>query len=149
MYDLVIRKAIYKDIPVILELLYYLGRPKSQNNLDSQSFANMIKQYIENSDKEILVALYCDIVIGMVSMMYLTRLNHKTPELYIPELIVSQYNQKQGVGNRLISECISIAYEKNCHRIRLESGYDRIDAHSFYTNIGFMDNAKSFVLKLI
>ena len=67
MYDLVIRKAIYKDIPVILELLYYLGRPKSQNNLDSQSFANMIKQYIENSDKDILVALYCDTVIGMVS----------------------------------------------------------------------------------
>ena len=149
MYDIIIRKAAYGDIQEILELLYYLGRPKPQNNSDTHSFDNMIKQYVLDLDKDIIVAIINEVVIGMTSMMFLPRLNHFTPEMYISELVVSQKYQRQRVGENLISECVSIAREKNCHRMRLESGYDRVDAHSFYTHLGFVDNAKSFMLKLL
>ncbi len=143
--DVIIKTALDQDVLDILELLYELGRPRPQH----EDFESIVRKYIADADKEILVVLYQDKIIAMASIIYLPRLNYTTLELYIPELIISGNYQSKGIGRKLVSVIIGMAKKRNCHRIRLESGYDRIDAHSFYTNIGFMDNAKSFVLKLI
>ena len=108
----------------------------------------MIKKYIADSDKEILVALYCERIVGMASMMYLSRLNHTTPEMYIPEMIVSSGYQNQGIGKKLMSQIVSLAKKRDCHRIRLESGNKRTGAHQFYKNLRFVNNSMSFAYDL-
>ncbi len=147
--DTTIRKATYDDIDYILELLYDLGRLHPQNDSDAHGFADMVKQYVADTDKEILVAKIGNDIVGMTSMMFLPRLNRLTPEMYIPELIVLPKYQRHGIGNKLMSECVNMAHEKKCHRMRLESGYARTAAHQFYTHLGFVDNARSFVLELV
>ena len=143
-----VRKATDKDIPVILDLLYKLGRPKAKNDFETEIFEKQIKQYISNSDKQILVAELDSKIVGMVSLMFVSRLNRDKLELYIPELIVSEENRGKGFGNKLIEECIKIAKEKKCHRIKLESGNQRIDAHQFYKKLGFIQHALSFSLDI-
>ncbi len=144
-----IRTASSKDIPIILRLLYNLGRPKPQKDSDVDTYRKLVKKHIEDSDKKILLAEINDIeIVGMVSMVFLSRLNRINFEMYIPELIVLEKYQKRGIGKNLIDSCIVIAKEKNCHRIRLESGNQRKESHQFYEHLGFVQSSISFTKNL-
>lgn len=149
MQNITIREASDVDIPILLGLLYELGRPEPQTDSDVDSFRKLVKQYISDSDKIILVAVLDDVeIIGMLSIVFMTRLNQKTLELYIPELIVREKYQNSGIGSKLINSCIEIGKKKNCHRIRLESGNQRTSSHQFYRHLGFSQPAQSFTKKL-
>ena len=149
MANITIKEASENDIPIILGLLYELGRPKPQKDSEVNLFRKLTKKYIKDSDKQILIAFLDDTKIaGMVSMMFLPRLNRDTFEMYIPELVVIKEYHNQGIGRLLINSCIALAKEKNCHRIRLESGNQRKESHNFYKHLGFEQYALSFMLNL-
>ncbi|MGY5148850.1 MAG: GNAT family N-acetyltransferase [Candidatus Nitrosopumilus sp. bin_68KS] len=144
-----VREASIKDIPIILGLLYELGRPKPQKDSDVDSFRKLVKKHIDDDDKKILLVQLNDTeIIAMVSMIFMQRLNQNSLELYIPELIVREKFQHKGVGKKLINYCISIGKEKKCHRIRLESGNQRNESHQFYKKLGFDQSGLSFTLSL-
>ena len=144
-----VREASDKDIPIILGLLYDLGRPKPQKDSDSDTFRKLITKYLTDSDKQILVVVLDDVkIIGMASMVFLPRLNRTTLEMYIPELVVLEKYHNQGIGKKLINSCIVLAKEKKCHRIRLESGNQRKESHQFYKHLGFEQSALSFTKNL-
>ena len=144
-----IREASDKDIPIILGLLYDLGRSKPQKDSDVDTFRKLITKYLTDSDKQILVVVLDDVkIIGMVSMVFLPRLNRTTLEMYIPELVVLEKYHNQGIGKKLINSCIALAKEKKCHRIRLESGNQRKESHQFYKHLGFEQSALSFTKNL-
>jgi len=149
MDDVIIREASDEDIPIILGLLYDLGRPKPQKDSDVEIFRKLITNYLLDSDKQIIVAVIDDVkIIGMASMIFLPRLNRSTLETYIPELIVLEKYQNQGIGKKLINFCITKAKEKKCHRIRLESGNQRKESHQFYEHMMFESSALSFTKNL-
>ena len=144
-----IREASDKDIPIILGLLYDLGRSKPQKDSDVDTFRKLITKYLTDSDKQILVEVLDDVkIIGMASMVFLPRLNRTTLEMYIPELVVLEKYHNQGIGKKLINSCIVLAKEKKCHRIRLESGNQRKESHQFYKHLGFEQSALSFTKNL-
>ena len=145
MDNVAVRDASEKDIPKILRLLYELGRPKADKDSDVDMFRSLVTKYIKDQDKIILVVQLDNMeIVGMVSMMYLQRLNQTTLEMYVPELVVLEQYQNCGIGKKLIEHCITLAKEKNCHRIRLESGNQRKNTHKFYKNLGFEQYAYSF-----
>ncbi|WP_299292016.1 GNAT family N-acetyltransferase [Nitrosopumilus sp.] len=149
MENITVREASDVDIPILLGLLYELGRPEPQIDSDVDSFRKLVKQYISDSDKKTLVAVLDDVeIVGMVSIVFMTRLNQKTLELYIPELVVREKYQNSGIGSKLIDSCIEIGKKKDCHRIRLESGNQRTQSHQFYKHLGFSQYAQSFTKKL-
>ena len=149
MENITIRESISDDIPSLLELLYELGRPKPQKDNELEDFTQLLKNYIDDNDKKILVAKIDDSkIVGLISMVFLSRLNQNTLELYIPELIVSENYQSQGIGKKLINFSIKIGKEKKCHRIRLESGNQRIESHKFYKHLGFEDSSIFFTKNL-
>ena len=144
-----IRTASEKDIPILLDLLYDLGRPKPHKDSDIGSYRKLTKKYILDPDKEMLVAELDNMkIVGMISLMYLSRLNHDTLEMYIPELIVLEKYQKQGIGKKLLDSCVDIGMKKKCHRIRLESGNHRKESHQFYMHLGFEQSSLSFTKNL-
>jgi len=149
MENLNIRESIYDDIPLLLELLYELGRPKPQNENEIESFTKLLKNYIDDNDKKILVAEINDSkIIGLISLVFLSRLNQKTFELYVPELIISQQYHNQGIGKKLLNSSIELGKEKKCHRIRLESGNQRTESHKFYEHLGFENSSMFFTKNL-
>jgi ribosomal protein S18 acetylase RimI-like enzyme len=149
MVNVIIREASDKDIPIILGLLYDLGRPKPQKDSDVEAFRKLVKKYVTDLDKKILVAEFDDMkIVGMVSIVFLSRLNQTTLEMYIPELVVLEKYQNQGIGKKLINSCIVLAKDKKCHRIRLESGNIRKKSHQFYKHLGFEQSALSFTKNL-
>ena len=145
MNKITIKKATKNDVPVILGLLYELGRPKPKKDNDVDNFRRIARKYVSDSDKQILIAVHDEIeIVGMISIMFLSRLNQKNYEMYIPELIVLKEYQRQGIGKKLINSCVKLAKEKGCHRIRLESGNQRKESHQFYKNLGFEQSSLSF-----
>ena len=144
-----IRPAKKNDVPLILGLLYELGRPKPKKDSDVDTFRKLVKKQMSDSDKTILIAESNDVnVVGMASIIFLPRLNQKNYELYIPELIVTEKFQKKGIGIKIIDACVSLAKKKKCHKIRLESGLSRKEAHKFYKKLGFESKSFSFTKNL-
>ena len=147
MEHILIRESTFDDIPSLLELLYELGRPKPQKDNELETFTKLLKNYMQEDDKKILVAQIENLkIIGMMSIVFLSRLNQNTLEMYVPELIVSQNYHSKGIGKKLINFSIELGKEKKCHRIRLESGNQRIESHKFYKHLGF-ENSSIFFTK--
>ena len=142
--DLVIRESTENDIPSILNLLYELERPRPLDDNEIKIFKNKIQDYFSDSYKTILVSEKEKEIMGIVSIIYLQRLNRAKLEMYIPELIVTEKFRYSGVGKKMIQHCIDIAKKKGCYRIRLESGNQRKESHIFYKSIGFEQSALSF-----
>lgn len=143
-----IRKAKEKDIGEILNLLYQLQRPKPKTTSENMAFRKRILQYLDEKDKEIIVAEQNSRIIGLVSIMLLPRLNRTKLELYIPELVISEDHRGLGVGKSLMESCVNMARKKKCFRIRLESGNQRKGAHLFYKRIGFEQSALSYTMAI-
>ncbi len=147
--DISIREANNDDIQTILELLYELDRPKPIDENEVKIFRNKIKDYFDDAQKEILVAESNSKILGLVSVIFLRRLNRAKLEMYIPELVVSKELRYQGVGKKLMEYCTDLAKKKGCYRIRLESGNQRKESHKFYKSIGFEQSALTFTKTLL
>ena len=149
MEHILIRESTFDDIPSLLELLYELGRPKPQKDNELETFTKLLKNYMQEDDKKILVAQIENLkIIGMMSIVFLSRLNQNTLEMYVPELIVSQNYHSKGIGKKLINFSIELGKEKKCHRMRLESGNQRIESHKFYKHLGFKNSSIFFTKNL-
>lgn len=149
MEHIIIRESTFDDIPSLLELLYELGRPKPQKDNEFEIFTKLLKNYMQEDDRKILVAQIENLkIIGMMSIVFLSRLNQNTLEMYVPELIVSQNYHSKGIGKKLINFSIELGKEKKCHRMRLESGNQRIESHKFYKHLGFESSSIFFTKDL-
>jgi GNAT superfamily N-acetyltransferase len=146
--DISIVTATEKDTPFILELLYELDRPTPINDKEIKVFQNKIKDYFTDSQKVILLAKQGSKSVGLVSVIFLRRLNRVKLEMYIPELVVSKEMRNLGIGKKLIHHCKILAKKKGCYRIRLESGNQRKESHNFYKNLGFEQSALSFAMNI-
>lgn len=146
--DISIVKATEKDIQFILELLYDLDRPIPIDDKETKIFQNKIKDYFLDSQKIILLAKQGSKSVGLVSVIFLRRLNRVKLEMYIPELVVSKEMRNSGIGKKLIQHCITLAKKKDCYRIRLESGTSRKESHKFYKNLGFEQSGLSFAMNI-
>ena len=72
--NLIIRPDKKNDASIIFGLLYELGRPKPEKDSDVDTFRNLVKKQISDSDKTILIAEDNDVnVVGMVCIIFLPR----------------------------------------------------------------------------
>jgi len=147
--DISITKATEKDIPTILELLYELERPMPIDEKEIKMFKKKIKSYFIDSQKSIFVAKQDSKIVGLVSVIFLQRLNRARLEMYIPELIVTEKLRYSGIGKKLMFHCMEIAKKNDCYRIRLESGNKRTESHKFYKNLEFEQSALSFTKHIL
>ncbi len=148
----IIRRARIKDTDRIIELVSKLGRPKPRNEQEIKHFAKTVQNYTsEKKDKKMMMILVAEIdskVVGIVSLVFLPRLNRTTPEAWIPDFIVDQEYRNKGIGKELLKKCISIAKREKCWRIRLETGLSRKPAQRFYKMMQMEPFALAFMLPL-
>lgn len=119
----IIRRAKMKDSDRIIELVSELGRPEPKNEEEIKHFAKLSQNYISEKDKIILVAEVDSKVVGMISLVFLPRLNRNKPEAWIPEFIVDKEYRNKGIGRELLKECIRIAKGRNAGESDLKQDY--------------------------
>jgi GNAT superfamily N-acetyltransferase len=144
----IIRRARMKDTDRMIELVSELGRREPKNEEEIKHFAKLIQNYISEKDKMILVAEIDSKIVGLISLVFLPRLNKNKPEAWIPDFIVDQEYRNKGIGRELLMKCIDIARREKCWRIRLETGLSRKRAQRFYKMMEMKPFALAFKLSL-
>lgn len=133
--NIVIRKAVADDYNAIADI--------SRNDLGYDCSDEMVKARLKNIDdsREIVFsACINDSVVGFIHAEKYEPLYFE-PMVNLLGLAVSVTYRKNGVGRLLLAECEKWAEFGGAKYIRVNSGASRVEAHSFYRNLGY-DNEK-------
>jgi GNAT superfamily N-acetyltransferase len=138
-----VRSAQETDFARVTELLEWLGR--AQVTHDSYALARQVYlNQLEDPNAAHLVAIDNGVVAGFCSLHFRTRLNHTTPQAWIPDLFVDPATRGRGAAKALLIEAERLARERGCYELALESSYDRSEAHLLYSAAGMQDAGKFF-----
>jgi GNAT superfamily N-acetyltransferase len=139
-----IREAVPGDWPGVASVLAELGRPDARGTPAEEGHRSLFVAYLDREDVEAFVAEDDDRILGFVNVEYRERLNHESPQAWIPELIVGEHARSGGIGKELLGRAESAARARGCWGIALESATWREDAHRFYEREGWDHVAKAF-----
>ena len=138
-----VRSALETDFERVTELLEALGRARVTH--DSYGLARQVYlSQLEDPNAAHLVAIDDGIIAGFCSLHFRTRLNHTTPQAWIPDLFVDPATRGRGAAKTLLIEAERLARESGCYELALESGYERSEAHLLYSAAGMQDAGKFF-----
>ncbi|KFN48275.1 GNAT family N-acetyltransferase [Arenimonas metalli] len=141
--SLLVRPATTQDAAGVATLLGVLGYP-----CDRAEAANRLRALAEEADQEILVADRHGCLVGLLALdlMYYLPLGARTCR--ITALVVSDGEQRRGVGRMLLREAEHRARLAGAARIELTSATHRTEAHAFYKACGFNESALRFLKRL-
>jgi ribosomal protein S18 acetylase RimI-like enzyme len=142
----VVRRAELSDTDAVLALMAGLGRPQVAEGPEDQ--AAIFHAHLDHPDAEIFVAELDGAIAGAVSLWFRPRLNWTTPEAWIPDLYVDPAFRRRGAARGLLDACVAAARDRGCHRLVLESGHERAEAHQLYESYGFTHGGRFYGLRL-
>jgi GNAT superfamily N-acetyltransferase len=143
-----VRSAEPRDFDAVTALLELLGR-KQVTDATRDRCREIYAAQISDPTADHLVAENDDgEIVGFCSMHFRNRLNHPTPQAWVPDLIVDDSVRGTGLGKALLEHAEGRAIERDCWEITLESAHHRREAHRFYAGFGMRD-AGLFFRKLL
>jgi GNAT superfamily N-acetyltransferase len=141
-----VRRAETRDADAVLALLEGLGRPEVAEDASGQRA--VFVDHLGYDDATVFVAEQDGVVAGVASLWLWPRLNWVTLEAWVPDLFVDPAYRRLGLGRALLEACAAEARRKGCHRLSLDSGHQRAEAHLLYEDLGFVHAGRHYVLTL-
>jgi ribosomal protein S18 acetylase RimI-like enzyme len=141
-----VRPAEPRDADAVLALMEGLTRPAVADDPRPQS--EVFLAHLQDEDAQVFVAELDGEVAGAVSLWIQPRLNWTTPQAWIPDLYVDPGFRRRGAARALLDACVEEAQRRGCHRLVLESGHHRAEAHQLYESYGFQHYARAYALEL-
>lgn len=132
------RKATFKDIPKLCELLAILFSQEVEfaPNTDNQRIA-LTKIIDNNSIGDIYIAEEDGAIVGMVNILYTISTALGGEVAILEDMVVERACRGRHIGSALLDYAISQTKEKGCKRITLLADGDNARAHRFYKQKGF------------
>jgi ribosomal protein S18 acetylase RimI-like enzyme len=141
-----VRSAEPRDADRVLELMEGLTRPEVAD--DPRPQRDVFLRHLDEEDAYVYVAEEDGDIVGAASLWIRPRLNWTTPEGWIPDLFVDPQFRRRGAARALLDACAEEARRRGCHRLILESGHHRAEAHRLYESYGFDHYARAYYLRL-
>ena len=139
-----IRSAEPRDFDQVTDLLERLGRA-TVTDATRDRCREIYASQVSDPAADHLVAEGDDgTLVGFRSLHFRKRLNHATPQAWVPDLYVSEHARRRGVARALLEHAENRAIERGCWEITLESAYQRVEAHKLYDAFGMRDAGKFF-----
>ncbi|MBP3951797.1 GNAT family N-acetyltransferase [Bacillus suaedae] len=141
-----IRKATVSDIGELTLLMDQLGYPTTPEKMKLR-FCNIEA----NSDYNTLVASYDGNVVGMIGLVKGYYYELDGSYVRIVALVVNINYRSKGIGKKLVQEAENWSRKIGASGIGLNSGNrtERINAHEFYKNMGFIEKSIGYAKSLI
>jgi len=133
------------DAKAVTALSHQLGYP-----LSVEETTQNISAVISNEERTAFVAEYNDRIVGWINASQAVMIE-VMPYCEINGLVVDENFHAKGIGKLLIERIKQWAKEKGNNKLSLRCNVKRIEAHKFYSHIGFKDMKKqtNFVLDII
>jgi ribosomal protein S18 acetylase RimI-like enzyme len=142
----IVRPAEPRDADAVLALMEGLTRPPVAEDPGPQRAVFLA--HLAHEDALVYVAEVEEQVAGAVSLWFQPRLNWTSPQAWIPDLYVEPAFRRRGAARALLDACAEAARRRGCHRVVLESGHHRAEAHRLYEQYGFQHYARAYTLEL-
>jgi len=136
-----IRFCSEKDFDDVVKLLHQLWPDKK---IDLLSLKKVFDRALVSDSQKYVCAAEGGKVVGFGSLTIKNNLWQEGYICHVDELVVDSNFRHHGIGTGILRHLITIAKEKNCRRIELDSAFHRKDAHKFYENLGFENRAFLF-----
>ncbi|HEY2604061.1 MAG TPA: GNAT family N-acetyltransferase [Thermoleophilaceae bacterium] len=143
-----IRSAEPHDFEAVTLLLEELGRATVTDETRDRCREIYAAQVSEPGSDHLVAEDDDGGIVGFCSLHFRNRLNHPTPQAWVPDLVVVERLRGTGIGNELLAHAERRAIERGCWEITLESAHHRREAHKFYAAFGMRD-AGLFFRKLL
>lgn len=143
---MIVRPAEARDADAVLALMEGLTRPAVADDPGPQR--EVFLAHLEHEDAQVFVAELDGEIAGAVSLWFQPRLNWTTSQAWIPDLYVEPAFRRRGAARALLDACVEEARRRGCHRLVLESGHHRAEAHRLYEQYGFQHYARAYALEL-
>ncbi|MFD2681920.1 GNAT family N-acetyltransferase [Bacillus seohaeanensis] len=141
-----IREATMNDIVELTRLMEHLGYPTTIENMKKR-FINIES----NPDYKTFLAAYDGKIVGMIGLVKGFYYEMDGFYVRIVALVVDSNYRNQGIGKKLLEEAEMWARKIGANGIGLNSGNrsERINAHNFYKNRGYIEKSIGFAKSII
>jgi GNAT superfamily N-acetyltransferase len=133
-----VRDARPSDALALVPLLTELGYPAPLETVTtrlSTVAAEGARVLVAESDGEVRA-------VAVVHPMM--TLHRQAPVAYLSALVVDPTARGMGLGRALVDAAAAIGAEWGCGTLELTSNDRRVDAHRFYTSLGFVSESRKF-----
>lgn len=150
--NIVIRRAVAKDVPTIVRLFAddILGsRRETVEDVIPQSYYDAFEAISQDANQQLIVASMQGIIIGTLQLTILANMSFQGAKRAIVEGVhVAQQHRSQGIGQVMMEWAVEEAKKKNCRFVQLTSNKQRKAAHRFYERLGFVASHEGFKMEL-
>ena len=134
-----VRSAEPRDFDAVTALLETLGRATVTDETRDRCRGIYAAQVSDPTADHLVAENDEGEVVGFCSLHFRKRLNHPTPQAWVPDLIVAEGLRRTGIGQALLEHAEQRAIERGCWDLTLESAHHRREAHRFYADFGMRD----------
>lgn len=149
--QLIIRRATRDDLDSIIQLLsddpISAGRGDVASVEDAEAYAAALDRIIEDPSNEIVVVLDpSGAVVGTLQLTVIPGMARRgSTRLLVEAVRVKSTERSSGIGSILMCWVTDhAAIELDAPLVQLTSDAARVDAHRFYTRLGFVDSHIGF-----
>lgn len=155
MTDLIFRDATPADIPIMLQLSH-AGDARGEDTppldpatLTDPRYRAAFDEIAADSRHRLIVVEKTGEVIGTIQLSFVPGLPNFGMKRGLLENVHIRTDQRgSGLGSQMVQWAIQRCREAGCGVVQLTSNKVRIDAHRFYTRLGFAQSHEGFRLKL-
>jgi len=139
---LFIRVADLKDAEPINKLSIQLGYAATDEQIQTR-----LKEILNHDDNCVFVAFENENIIGWIHGFYSLRVE-SVSFVEIGGLVVDENYRRKGVGQMLVKKIIDWSRLRNIKKVRVRCNTMRIEAHTFYNEIGFAESKEQKIFDL-
>ena len=126
---------ILATYPVMRQLRPHLASP--------EAYLRQVREIMAAHGFSLLGCFRDGVCVGVAGYTIETRL-HRGKVLYVADLVTDSAARSTGVGRELLTALRETARTAGCTAVVLDSGTQRLEAHSFYFREGFRITAFNF-----
>lgn len=141
--ELSTRRAIDSDAAPIAALIQELGY-----ECNEPSVRQRIEDLAASASDAVFVACRDGEVLGVASVHLLPMFHAGGHVARLTALVVTRRFRRSGIGTALLQAVERFAMAQECERMELTSGDDRVEAHTFYEDLGYQRVSQRFVRRL-
>lgn len=149
MNDVVIRRATASDVAAIVAMIADDQLGATRESLDDLTpYLAAFEQIDADPNQLLVVADRNDEVIGTLQLTIIPGLSRRGSTRGLIEAVrVAAPARGSGLGSTLVRWAVEESRTRGCTLVQLTSDKSRIEAHRFYTNLGFTNTHEGFKLK--
>lgn len=136
-----LRKVKNEDFDEVFCLFRQLWPAKE---LNYEALKKVYQRGQNSGSDEYICAEYNQRLIGFCAMAIVNNFWQEGYIGYIYAMIIDEAYRGKGIGTKLLQEAFETAKARGCKKLELDSGFQRVEAHNFYENNGYLKRAFLF-----